>query len=137
MTPSVFCLRETCIPLAVGGCVIAVVVDALDGQAFWSWPHIGEEIFKLVPSFANCNTAATIVFEVFKIFVVATLHHGVPGCVCSRPCAVADMPVSEVIALLLEATTRACRSCRQVAGGYFMEVSSVARSRRSLTRRSC
>jgi hypothetical protein len=81
---SVSRLCETCIPLAIGGCVIAIVVDALNGQVFWSWSHIGEEIFKFVPAFANFNASVAIIFVIGCVGIFAATKHLTPYCVFRR-----------------------------------------------------
>jgi hypothetical protein len=39
---------------------VKIVIDTIKGHPFWALAHIGEEIFKLMPTRAHLNTATTV-----------------------------------------------------------------------------
>ncbi len=57
---SVVGLLFTRCPATIFGAIRAIVVNAIQCCAKWAIPHIGNKIFKRIPSFANVNTSCAI-----------------------------------------------------------------------------
>ncbi len=70
-------------PSAILGFIVAVVVLAVDGHAFWGFPHVLKEQNIIVPSFAYLDTTTTIVVIAGLVWIVATLSHILPDPVSS------------------------------------------------------
>ena len=84
---SIFALLFASGPAAVFWAIVAIVVDAVDGQTFRFRPHVGVEVFKrFKPSGAYLNAAPTPVFIVSIIRVIAAFVHVAPSVVfrCMR-----------------------------------------------------
>ena len=83
--PLVSGLRDNRSPAAVFGAVVSIVINAVNRVMLaWSRPHIfvkGEEV---VPSFANSNPSAAIVFVLMVIGIVAAPFHVSPVIVLRR-----------------------------------------------------
>jgi hypothetical protein len=68
-------------PPAIGRRIVTVVVNAFDRHSrWWRWPiaHVGEEVFKCVPSFAHFDAATTVIRKPFCSRVVTATEHPVP-----------------------------------------------------------
>lgn len=76
-------------PATVVGLVIAIVVDAIERDSYWTLSHIGEEVFESRPPFADRNTTVGI-----ALLVPTT-------CVHTRP---RHIRWSAEIAMLLESS---------------------------------
>lgn len=69
-------------PFAILWRVGSIVIDALKGIASWSRPHIINEIMEtLLPSFADHNASAAVVFPRRIRFATATTNHASPDVV--------------------------------------------------------
>lgn len=78
-------------PSAIARFVVAVVVDAVKGCPNGTWPHIGKEVLKGVPAFADRDSSASIAVEVGSSWVGAALVHIVPDDVLTAPSPLAGM----------------------------------------------
>lgn len=65
-------------PLAIFLAVVAVVVFALKGPAFWRQTHVSVEVLKLTPSLTHFYTATAVVTESMHIGIGAPAMHSVP-----------------------------------------------------------
>ena len=77
-------LHERSRPTAVAWFVVAVVVYTIKRAAFGALPHVGEEVFELLPSLADRNTPTTVERIPAMRFPVATSTHLYPSVVGSR-----------------------------------------------------
>ena len=71
-------------PAAVVRLVVTCVVDAVERLTFRPLAHIGQEVLKLKPAFANSDAAATITFPVLRIRVPAAIQCRLPAAISSR-----------------------------------------------------
>lgn len=90
---AVVVLREPVRPPAVLGRVVAVVVNAVDGEAGRAAPHVGEEVLEHKPTFANFDTPSAVMTELPVPFIVATREHAGPYTVFGRLRAVSRLAV--------------------------------------------
>ena len=65
-------------PLAVAGCVVSVVVNAVERHPRRALPHIGEKVREVVPAVANHNAFSTIVLPAGIGLSVTARHHRLP-----------------------------------------------------------
>ncbi len=75
-------------PIAIAGFIIAMIVATFQSQLFLrSWPHIGQEVGKGQPTFANLDSPASVVGKLFVGGTQAASFHGSPNVVFrfSRP----------------------------------------------------
>ena len=61
--------------------IIWISVDRLSG---WPLSHIGEEMFKSLPSFADLDSAASVVIKILVFGITASFAHRSPASVCRR-----------------------------------------------------
>jgi hypothetical protein len=67
-------------PFAVAGFIIAIVVDALNRQrAIRAFAHIGKEVLKTFPSFADFDATSTVTVKGFYARILAPLNHCPPN----------------------------------------------------------
>lgn len=76
--PLVGTLLYTGCPPAIFGAVRPVVVDAFNALVGWLLSHIGKEVGKRLPPFADRDAAPAVVRVGFAGTVLASLPHGVP-----------------------------------------------------------
>ncbi len=82
---AVVSLFSACGPAAVSWFVSGVIVrESIKSFTFWPLAHISKEIFKLSPSFANCNSSASIVIKSRIRFVGASGYHCGPRTIGRR-----------------------------------------------------
>jgi hypothetical protein len=67
-----------CCPAAVAGLVIAIVVDAVKSGSGWAYAHIGEEIYKGEPPFANGDAPTSVALPPIAFLVETSGLHGRP-----------------------------------------------------------
>jgi hypothetical protein len=72
-----------------------VIVDTIERFTFWSFTHIGQEVFKDTPSVHNTDSTTTIKLPVTAFRVVAARLHGPPCPMCRRVISSARMSVSK------------------------------------------
>lgn len=69
-------------PPAIGGLVVPIVVDPVDGVAGRAWTHIGKEVSETVyphgPSLANLDAPSAVARPVFVMPVVTARSHREP-----------------------------------------------------------
>ena len=94
--PAILGLLLASSPAAVAGFIVAIVVDAFEGEPARAQPHIGEEVPELQPSLADGDPAPTILGEVRGARVEAPLPHVTPDGPLRRPAA----PVSQIACAL-------------------------------------
>lgn len=70
-------LRFGC-PNAIKWFVVSVVVFALNAHPCWRVSHVGEKVFKFLPTCAHGNAATTIIRETGISRVAASLFHSMP-----------------------------------------------------------
>lgn len=79
-------------PPTIPRAIVAVVVNAINRHASWAITHVGQELLKDVPFFANSYASTSIVRKVFRGRVFTPLPHTAPNVV--RSCfALAVAPV--------------------------------------------
>jgi hypothetical protein len=62
----------------------SVVIDAVNGFAVRTWPHICEKVLeRIAPAVANCYSACTILSIAFVTFIVAPSFHSYPTAIFS------------------------------------------------------
>jgi hypothetical protein len=71
-------LFRSCCPSAVSGLVVAVVVDAVNRKAKRLLAHVGKEVFKDLPSFANHYPSTAVMLETLPIRIGASGMHSSP-----------------------------------------------------------
>src|SRR5262245_39145537 len=66
-------------PFAIFWSVVPIIVYAFE-RMLWAWlmTHIGKEIFKLAPSFADLNATPAVIFVAYIVRIVAPLPHANP-----------------------------------------------------------
>lgn len=106
-------------PAAIARLVSAVVVASVDRHAGRPLAHVGQEVFKRLPSFTHCDPA-TAVQEVIHLRRTRTTHaHRAPGSPCRRVAHAVRFPAVSTAARLRLAV-------RKYAGGHEMIVPAVA-----------
>ena len=73
-------------PIAVRRVVVPVCISALQRQIHRSRPHVGTEVFKRRPSFAQLDASSSIIHPLFHVGVGASTFHGGPDAVLSCSC---------------------------------------------------
>jgi hypothetical protein len=81
----IVCLICFCGPFAVFFAVTMVNINSIYGHSRTSYPHIGKEVFKLLPSLANSYPSTAIIFERNNSRQVTSIEHVTPYSVCSSP----------------------------------------------------
>jgi hypothetical protein len=72
-------------PLAVTGFVVAVVIYTFYSMFWCRWfSHVGIEVFKFVPAFADFNAATTIINIGFMLWVFTSCFHVLPTAIATR-----------------------------------------------------
>lgn len=71
-------------PLAIHGFVISVVVDAIKRATKWALTHIGNEVSKVRPSFANAYAASAVERVILRARIATSLEHSGPYRVLRR-----------------------------------------------------
>lgn len=72
-------------PPAIFRAIIAVVVDSIYRMlAAWSWPHVGVEVLKFIPSFANLYSAPTVIMKRSVGRIVAATAQFYPNVIFRR-----------------------------------------------------
>ena len=77
LAPVVSLLSMSC-PAAITWLVVTVVVDAVERQSLLRIPHIGKEVFKVLPSRADHDSAATIAVVSGVAGARASINHVLP-----------------------------------------------------------
>lgn len=72
-------LLKFCSPPTVVGRVVSVIVNPIKSHVLWRLPHILKKVFKVMPSFADFYSAATIIFKVNIFRVIAPGLHVSPN----------------------------------------------------------
>jgi len=67
-------LRTGC-PAAVARLVVAVVVDPVEAAAVGALAHVGEEVGKRMPAFADADPASAVVVPADVARVLAAVEH--------------------------------------------------------------
>lgn len=78
MRTSILGLLRWCCPSAIAGLIIAIVIYPVDGFARRAFAHVGIEIVKDEPSFANGDAAPAIVFVPRLAMIGASPNHRYP-----------------------------------------------------------
>jgi hypothetical protein len=65
-------------PATIAGLVVPVIIETIKRSVGWTLSHIGEEVFKLLPSWANFNPAPSIVLIARVIGIGAPCMHRGP-----------------------------------------------------------
>jgi len=78
--PTVVVLLLLCCPTTISRLIVTIIVYAVNA-VLWSWsmPHIGKKVFKLMPAFADRNTATAVMFVGRRFFIATSLYHSVPN----------------------------------------------------------
>jgi hypothetical protein len=71
-------------PTAISRRIRPIVFDAIQRTLGWTLAHIGKEIFKSKPAFANGDAATAIKFEIMRFWVVAARKHLRPRLMSAR-----------------------------------------------------
>lgn len=72
-------------PSAITWLIVSVSIYPINGgSSWWSFSHVGKEVLKFIPPFANTDSSGSINFESFSSFRSAPSEHGVPRFVSSR-----------------------------------------------------
>lgn len=71
-------------PQAIRGLVIPAVLSAFECHAGWRLSHICKEVFKRLPSFANGDTATSIVRKTFGTGITTSTEHCLPNAIDAR-----------------------------------------------------
>jgi hypothetical protein len=119
-------------PVAVAWTVAQIIISSLKRQAARAMSHVGKEVFKQPPSFANLNAASTVVVIARAIAVIATLPHSHPATVNAATSTAKSVTVLSrtfECCLSLEAPTRTCAVVVQICAlnsGFDSAVATVA-----------
>jgi hypothetical protein len=76
-------LFTSCLPLAVSGFIIAVVILSSQCQSFWSFTHVSQEVFKSGPTLAYRYIPFEIIVSRNMVWVARSLVHCNPKPVSS------------------------------------------------------
>jgi hypothetical protein len=71
-------LRQGIGPTTVFGRVTETTIYAVKGHAKWRLPHIGKEVFKLMPTLAYFYASCAVSMELFILWIITALHHAPP-----------------------------------------------------------
>jgi hypothetical protein len=90
----VVCLLNASPPRAVGGFIVAVVIESVQRVGGrWFWPHVFKKSFKILPSFAHANPTASPVSELRCVGVLASAFHVNPGLILTTLIACPGSPM--------------------------------------------
>jgi hypothetical protein len=103
-----------------------MAIDAVNGHGVWSLAHIGEEVFKFVPAFANLNAFGSVAIKAFVSGIVAAHEHATPSVIgrCSGHAVRGNR--SQLLSAPKTAARRGWVLCFQSIAAYFRQVSAVA-----------
>lgn len=62
-------------PSAVCWLVIAIIVNSVQRPAIGLVSHVSQKVFKLLPTFANGDAAATVTVKVFDVGILTAIKH--------------------------------------------------------------
>ena len=83
--PAIISLLLWSSPAAILRLIITVLIwIAVNALVFWTFPHVGKEITEVSPTWADRNTAASIVFVGWICRTVAAGLHVLPTVKCAR-----------------------------------------------------
>lgn len=77
-------LLFACSPTAVARRVVLCGVLPVESCIRWTFSHVGKEVFKLVPSFADSNAFVVVLPADFGFSVLASLDHRHPSSISRR-----------------------------------------------------
>lgn len=109
-------LLRVCGPTAVAGCVVAVVVLAVDCLPSRASSHVSQEVLELRPASAHLDAAASVVFVVDGFWIGAARTHRFPNPVFGRLTTLAMSLVGLTSSTFVEAATRCRSSAQEVVG---------------------
>lgn len=69
-------------PTAIGWFIVTVVVYAVKRRSLWALSHVGDEVDKVKPSFAEGDSTTAVPVKTFVAWALAPFLHGNPGIVC-------------------------------------------------------
>ena len=85
LRPSIVDLLLPCSPAAVARLVVAVVIDAIKSQTFWSRTHVGAPVFKRAkPAVTDSNSPPAVVSPALIVRVGTALNHACPDSIFRR-----------------------------------------------------
>ena len=101
-------------PLAIARFVVAVIVDAIEGEPERPLAHVREKSFERVaPTIADGDAATAVIAPVLMPGVKAALLHRIPTAIGWRGGAVRRMAMRQSGKILAAKTSAACRMVRQ------------------------
>lgn len=73
-----FCVR----PATIFGAVMAVWINPINRMFFgWSFTHVGKKVFKRLPSVADRNSTASVIWKIKAAVIFTSATHHVPSVV--------------------------------------------------------
>ena len=73
-----------CLPLAIAGFVVAIIVFPSEAQAFGCFAHVSEEITKIPPPLTHTYSTADVTVRSVSIWVRSTHDHAFPNSISAR-----------------------------------------------------
>lgn len=70
-------------PAAIGGLIVAVIINTVDAHAFWGLAHIFEEKCVILPALADCYSSSSVIFIGFIFNIIAAPMNSLPNAVSS------------------------------------------------------
>src|SRR5262249_47475632 len=109
-------------PAAIARFVIAVVIDAIDGQARRWIAHIGVEVFEATPSLADGDAAASVIVVAWIVRIQTAVEHICPATESASLRHTVHAALSHLLSQLLPSTSPAlgCVTRAQTACGNEM-----------------
>ena len=77
--PAIICLLPLRGPSAILRFIISIIIYSIKAFSLWPVAHILKKIIEIVPTLANFNSSATILFKSMCTFSIASLDHGIPN----------------------------------------------------------
>jgi hypothetical protein len=65
-------------PFAIRWFVVSIIIYPIYALLCWTCSHVGKEIFKFLPSLADFDASATVVFIICGFWIFTSLAHGYP-----------------------------------------------------------
>lgn len=94
---AICCLLLWGLPRAILRTIISVVVQSAYRRAFWSFSHVGKEIFELQPPPTNPDTSSSIKMIIGRLWVPASNAHCIPRVIRWRSILAAAMSVTRAV----------------------------------------
>lgn len=111
-------------PFAISRLIVAIVIDALNGQTQRAAAHIFKKQLVVVPSFANRYSSASIIMKASVSRILASLDHRAPNVIFAASNVTMFSKADH--AVCLETSTAFASSCSHTYSIYNLFISTIA-----------